>query len=179
MNRIDPNNNRMICGYLAVAFLATSPGLFSHQISLLPTTTAASLLLLSTSLTVFDAKYAKPLHHHVDVTLWLRGIPSMHLCNPLRRYFALVPLLSGIAILLAWPFACVAFVPILMSTLHHYTQPHLGLQRIAYRAVFAAVTILASSTVVDTLMYSSTCAVASAILPAVLSATPACEPYAT
>jgi alpha-1,2-mannosyltransferase len=126
MNRIDPNNNRMICGYLSVAFLATAPGLFSHQISLLPTTTAATILLLCTSLTIFDPKY-----------------------------FALVPLLSGAAILLAWPFACVAYAPILLTTLHHYNQPHLGFKRLAFRVVFAAVTIIAASVAADTLMYLS------------------------
>jgi hypothetical protein len=42
MHKIDGSGNHMVYGYLAVAFLATSPGMFSHQISLLPTTTAAA-----------------------------------------------------------------------------------------------------------------------------------------
>jgi hypothetical protein len=125
MHKIDGSGNHMVYGYLAVAFLATSPGMFSHQISLLPTTTAATLLLLCTSLSVFDDKY-----------------------------FALVPLLSGVAILLAWPFACVAYAPIIVSTLHHYHRSHLGLKRVIYRAVFAAVTIVAASSAVDSVMYA-------------------------
>jgi hypothetical protein len=84
----------MTCAYLAVAFLVTSPGLFNHQISLLPTTTAATMLLLCTSLTIFDAKY-----------------------------FSIVPLLSGCAILLGCPFACVAYA---LNTPHHaaFLLPH-------------------------------------------------------
>ncbi len=105
-------------GYLAVLFLATSPGLFNHQISLLPTTTAATLLLLCTALTLFD---------HI--------------------YFSHVPLLAGIAILLGWPFACVAYAPMLLSTLHF-----LGLKRALSRASVAACTIMAASVACDSCM---------------------------
>jgi alpha-1,2-mannosyltransferase len=113
----------MTCAYLAVAFLVTSPGLFNHQISLLPTTTAATMLLLCTSLTIFDAKY-----------------------------FSIVPLLSGCAILLGWPFACVAYAPILLTTLHSYSRIPDGLKRVMARAVFAACVIMAASITCDTVM---------------------------
>jgi alpha-1,2-mannosyltransferase len=113
----------MTCVYLAVAFLITSPGLFNHQISLLPTTTAATLLLLCTSLTIFDAKY-----------------------------FSMVPLLAGIAILLGWPFACVAFAPILLTTLHSYSRVPDGLKRVVSRAAFTACLIMVVSITCDTIM---------------------------
>ena len=111
-------HGRAISGYLAVAFLATSPGLFSHQISLLPTTTAATLLLLCTALALTDD-------------------------------FSHVPLLAGIAILLGWPFACVAFAPIILSTLHF-----LGLKRALSRAGAAACGIMAASVACDSFMYA-------------------------
>ena len=118
---------RMTCGYLAVAFLATSPGMFSHQVSLLPTTTAATLLLLSTALIIFDD----------------------------AKYFPLVPLLAGIAILLGWPFACVAYAPVLLSTVNYYYHHELGLKRLFYHASYAACLVMTASVTCDTVMYAA------------------------